>query len=134
MEEQFVTLEQAIRLKDLGFDEECLCLYDDNKLQIMTQHSPDVIATTKNSNMHLKSSINEVQSVIAAPLYQQAFDWLREKHDIFYHIYDNTGNDDNALWFYEVTHDIHYYVSKLYKTYYEAKNAALNYIINELLC
>lgn len=133
MKKQFVTLEQAIRLKDLGFNKECLCLYDDNKLQIMTQHSPDVIATVKNSNMRLKSGINEVQSVIAAPLYQQAFDWLREKYNIFYHLYYNVDNGDNTLWFYEVEHDINYHVSKYHKTYYDAKNAALNYIINELL-
>jgi hypothetical protein len=60
MGKEFVNYEQAIALKELGFDEKCLMYYD---------YSWTLI----------ESGVYECK----APLYQQAFRWFREKHNLF---------------------------------------------------
>ena len=77
MKEQFVPYELALKLKELGFDEECLGAYnqsDNNKFMIAPQLSSYEINTGKNSD---RTDIN----VVTAPLWQQAFDWFRERHN-----------------------------------------------------
>lgn len=71
MQELFVSYEQAQKLRSLGFDEECLARYcvitewekptGEIKLQLFSD------ATTKD------------RFLVKAPLYQQVFDWFREK-------------------------------------------------------
>lgn len=56
MKKEFVPYEQALELIELGFDEPC----------------------------YLSSHFNEESDeFIPTPLYQQAFRWFREKHDLF---------------------------------------------------
>jgi hypothetical protein len=71
MNREFIPYEQAIELKELGFDEECLAIY--------------------NINEELETGYYQNKYVIAAPLYQQAFRWFREKYDLFISImhYEN---------------------------------------------
>ena len=71
MEKEFIPYEQALALKELGFDEPCLGKYDPLKI-LVTISRP-------NNNSYYKGS---VPSFISAPLYQQAFRWLYEKLDI----------------------------------------------------
>ena len=64
MEKEFVPYEQALALKELGFDEPCFGFYND-----MENNKPmggNFPCDGRNS----------------APLYQQAFRWFREKHDL----------------------------------------------------
>lgn len=68
MQKQFVTYEIALKLKELGFDEECLGWFW-GKTPVL-----EIGRTT------LDALINPA---ILAPLWQQAIDWLREKHSIF---------------------------------------------------
>ena len=66
MKHLFVPYEIAKKLKELGFEEECLGYYDN---KILTYSKNDVFrnfATIKNK-------------LASAPLYQQVIDWLREK-------------------------------------------------------
>lgn len=65
MEEQFVTYEIALKLKELGFNKDCFGFYDGEVLWIKSTS---------------KDKINE--SNILAPLWQQAFDWFRTEHKI----------------------------------------------------
>lgn len=63
MTQEFVPYEQALALKELGFDEECLGNFaDDEKHTLFT-----------NGNRPGK---------IDAPTFSQAFRWFREKHKI----------------------------------------------------
>jgi len=65
MQKQFVTYEIALKLKELVFDEECLARFEeDNYLHIVTSNN---IGRRK---------------FIQVPLWQQVFDWFREKHNI----------------------------------------------------
>jgi hypothetical protein len=75
MEKEFIPYEQALALKELGFDELCFKLYIDKKLQIFSNENQDYI---KNSDFENK--------YISAPLYQQAFRWFREKYNLTFTI------------------------------------------------
>lgn len=70
IQEQFTPCEQSLKLKELGFDEECLMYYDENKIIKYCPH------WFNNSNL-INSDIN-----ISAPLWQQVFDWFREEYNI----------------------------------------------------
>lgn len=59
MNKQFVPFELSVKLKELGFDEPCFGGWDNNRKW----------------NYHPDSDIE-----VDAPLWQQAFDWFREKH------------------------------------------------------
>jgi len=67
MEKEFIPYEQALKLKELGFDEECFGIYGKNgeELYKVVKDKFDSI-----DDLHF----------IKAPLYQQAFRWFREKY------------------------------------------------------
>jgi len=68
MEKEFIPYEQALELKELGFDEPCFKIYNikDEKLE-----------TWEIKNSWLNGDLS-----ITAPLYQQVFRWFREKHKL----------------------------------------------------
>ncbi len=68
MIKEFVPYEQALALKELGFDEECFSFYNTNEMLISTEF------LWKNSYSN--------GADIVAPLYQQAFRWLKEKYNL----------------------------------------------------
>jgi len=70
MEKEFIPYEQALALKELGFDEPCLKKYIAGCLW----SSPTTPKIYKN--------IHPNSSDCLAPLYQQAFRWFREKYDL----------------------------------------------------
>lgn len=64
MENQFVSYEIALKLKEIGFDE-------------------PVFATFNYENKpKLREDFIKVSSKLKAPLWQQVIDWFREKYDI----------------------------------------------------
>ena len=67
MENEFVTYEQALSLKELGFNEKCLDFYDDNK-ELFYNHE-------NKEKIHIGDSVK-------APLKQQVFRWFREKYSL----------------------------------------------------
>lgn len=75
MTEQFIPYEQALKLKDLGFDELCFTCYSNNGL---LYRSDDWAYGFESQDINP----NKNQSCLA-PLWQQAFDWFREKHEFF---------------------------------------------------
>jgi hypothetical protein len=77
MEKEFIPYEQALALKELGFDEPCLMYWND-------------FGKTSINRFQLHNKIDEwCQDYIEAPLYQQAFRWFREKYQIDSWIYPN---------------------------------------------
>jgi hypothetical protein len=69
MKNEFVTYEQTLSLKELGFDEPCLAKHD-------LKHILLRIEECKN-----QENAQEFDYILA-PLYQQAFKWFREKYDL----------------------------------------------------
>jgi hypothetical protein len=74
MEDQFVTYEQALSLKKLGFDMPCLKEFHSKNL--ITPSTGDESTNTELIELYGDNS------VIGAPLKQQVFKWFRDKHQL----------------------------------------------------
>jgi hypothetical protein len=96
MTKEFVNYEQALALRELEFNEPCFTSYgDEGDLRNPFDYSNSeydynrrYIGDTKNfvynSELTIENFIGNKDlytQFIAAPLYQQAFRWFREKHD-----------------------------------------------------
>ena len=104
MKNEFVKYEQALALKELGFDEPCLGYYDEG------------------GNLY-----TEMVEVLKAPLYQQAFRWFREKHKIVAAITVRNDDFDYTIF---IPWNIEYYEDNTkYNTYEEAEQACMNNVI-----
>lgn len=93
MKEQFVSFDIASKLKDLGFDGECLCTYRlrDKRLMRNPGMHMDDEPILEDPYYWINSKVH--YSVICAPLWQQCLDWLREKHGLYvYFKPDKTNN------------------------------------------
>ena len=109
MTKEFVPYEQALELKELGFDEPCLGWYQDNTLRL------DI-----NSNQSIKfhEHLGRFKECFLAPTFSQAFRWFREKHDKLGCI--KKANDRNRFVY--LVNDI---VFAFYDTYEDAEIACL---------
>ena len=124
MEQEFVSYEQAVALKELGFDEQCFAAKDIN----------DVI--DYGSEMHGFIYNRDCQNTnwIALPLKQQVFRWFRDKYFLDAEIY---LQEEHGHKFY------HYLILQLvrgniewksknvikFRTYEEAENAYIDKLI-----
>ena len=93
MNNEFVSYEMALALKELGFDEPCICGYNDYHLlrsKISSSFDGDFVKWDEKYDKDLK-----------APLYQQAFRFFREKYNIQGYIYSSTvrGNAEKTKQF-----------------------------------
>jgi hypothetical protein len=79
MKEEFVPYELALKLKELGFDEECFSYYHN-------RHEPSWVKTLHRGDTTKNSVQNLYQSDCSAPIFQQAFRWFREEHDLHYQL------------------------------------------------
>jgi hypothetical protein len=73
MNKEFIPYEQALELKELGFDEPCGAFYDKDLGSIYQHYAEFDIS---NDDVYY----NDYKLECTAPLYQQAFRWFREKH------------------------------------------------------
>lgn len=78
MNKEFIPYEQALALKELGFNEPCFATYEFRKL---------FIGEFQNS---LSFELCEKTEVFPAPTFSQAFRWFREKHSLQGYIYSTT--------------------------------------------
>jgi hypothetical protein len=95
MNKEFIPYDQALALKELGFDEPCFGYY-------YTLNGKDWNFAEKTEYSRLDDEMNiGGKFTISAPLYQQAFRWFREKHNIQGYIYSSTvrGNVEKTKQF-----------------------------------
>jgi hypothetical protein len=76
MTQEFIPYEEALALKELGFDEPCILMYRGLNTQPVCQINYE-FKTEKNSDYNDKTNW-----WLSVPLYQQAFRWFREKYNI----------------------------------------------------
>jgi hypothetical protein len=69
MKKEFIPYEQALALKELGFDEPCFGLWNLNN----GKYEVDIIGVCQYSKQFKYREV-------LAPLYQQAFRWFRDEH------------------------------------------------------
>jgi hypothetical protein len=79
MEKEFIPYEQALELKELGFDEPCMAFYEPGNKEVK------VVGVNQRYNDPSLLTVTD----FCAPLYQQAFRWFRDKYFIDAEIYLN---------------------------------------------
>ena len=110
MDKEFVQYQQALSLKELGFDEPCLATYSGETFDSSVQFQSDDYFT-------------------AAPLFSQAFRWFREKYGYFPLIEFHEGYR-NQKWMSRYANiDGSLAAIGLHDTYDEAEITTLNKII-----
>jgi hypothetical protein len=116
MTREFIPYEQALALKELGFDELCLFYYADNEA-LRIYHQSEIY-----------------DDLIGAPLYQQAFRWFREKFGLKGEV--NTADMVWSTWSFniELKGSSFFFYSGLtehnyFNSYEEAQLACLNKLI-----
>jgi hypothetical protein len=86
MEKEFIHYEQALALKELGFDEPCFGYFEnqDMNLVINFNNLPLTEEQSKRPGLYTIDNRNSVlpQWATATPLYQQAFRWFLEKYNL----------------------------------------------------
>jgi len=117
---EFVPYEQALELRQLGFDN--LPLYYYNSFGYLTPFISFVSNVTPNNQ-------SLFEGVCYAPLYQQAFRWFREKHELIFHIECDYNIFLGYIHGYIPIYSLYPYSGDCYKTYEEAELACLNKLI-----
>jgi len=124
MEKEFIPYEQALALKELGFDEPCLGYYVGKDREVYI--SNETISAPFQFRLESKTTF-------VAPLYQQAFSFFREKYSLVCII---TFDDDvKGKWFgnlyghYETHGKYDFGYTELFKTYEEAELECLKKLI-----
>jgi hypothetical protein len=90
MKKEFITYEQALALKEIGFDEPCFGYYNTTWSKQNELLFPQYAGELENWN--------EMTHLCSAPLYQQAFRWFREKYGLF--TQPNRIIDTSGVWYY----------------------------------
>jgi hypothetical protein len=128
MNKEFIPYEQALELKDLGFNEKCLTSYNPKKELVgvfdTALQNDDVKVEdcfVFNSKIHT--------TFVAAPLYQQAFRWFREKYELVSWV--SLGSQNSREYIFGILTDSTFIGSynTNFSTYEEAELACLKKLI-----
>ena len=81
MESFFCPYELALELKELGFDEKCIGLWQSkyNSVPYLNINSVENIDTLLSGKIHNE----DVNYIVKSPLWQQAFDWFMNNYKLF---------------------------------------------------
>ncbi|MFZ4103757.1 MAG: hypothetical protein ACOYKI_03410 [Sediminibacterium sp.] len=124
MNKEFIPYEQALELKELGFNEECLAYWTKgiNVYYIEFDHYAN------NHWMFTANDNKDRYKMCTAPLYQQVFRWFREKHNLKSCVMFRTSMADNEEY-YDSLIKGQEVVYRHFKTYEEAELACLKKLI-----
>ena len=121
MKEQFTTYEIALKLKELGFDEECFAYFHPDSDFCMFEYYD-----LERQNSTIQSHYGGIKQC-TAPLWQQVIDWFRENHklhielqtgDFLYYAVLYQANENN-----HIGNDVWSSLDEL--SYYEARKQAI---------
>ena len=114
IESNFVPYQIALDIKSIGFDEPCFGYYGiENELNIEFSSNLDHNLTRRN--------------FITAPLYQQAFKFFRDKHNLDSWVY--CPNESKGYFAIILKHKRFVSYNENFDTYEEAELACLNKLI-----
>ena len=124
MNKEFIPYEEALELKELGFNEPCFGYYHEDGSISFTG------VTIQNTNSFWLASPNKI---FTAPLYQQAFRWFRDKKLSDASVSRHGDADGGYSYRWDIVHEYgvyeERYFKKGYKTYEEAELSCLNELI-----
>jgi len=110
MKEQFVPYDIALKLKELGFNQDCLAIWDNQSKEIFINDTTEI-------------PIEDLPFVFTlAPLYQQAFEFFRDNYSLYIQIHRDQSNTN------QITYIVGSWAGK-YITYREAELALLKELI-----
>ena len=102
METQFVSYDIAKKLKELGYVEECMGVFECSLIEQIDENTSGAHGWKKNElhfekrffiNNHMDIDFsNENWIQVGAPLWQEVFDWFREKFNWYLDIYMKHNN------------------------------------------
>ena len=129
MNKEFIPYEQALALKELGFDEPCFGYY------VIENHYSEKKGDFKSVNIidgyvgyGSYSALSSRTHRMLAPLYQQVFRWFREKHNLDCNVATYALNRPKEYhWLISWTNEAKGH--GLSKTYEEAEQACLDKLI-----
>ena len=121
MEKEFVTYDQALALKELGFDEPCLAFWDGKNTDAfyfnnIRDASGDYVPFQKHDRLKW----------FGAPLKQQVFRWFREKYGYWSYIKEATKG---TCRFNIEKFDEKFFNSGLFGSYEDAESACIDKLI-----
>lgn len=126
IENLFVPYNEALELKQLGFDECCFGYYDNPDNPVWRTLSPTYYANKEN--------------VYLAPTYQQAFNFFRITYGLGSSITSSMRNDIQVNYF--TVHELknrlmksnffNYKISPMYNTYEKSELACLKFLIHKV--
>ena len=116
MKEHFVTYNQALALKELGFNESCFAKYTSNRLLLSINWS----------NVWCEN-INE--SEIYAPLKQQVFKWFWVYFHLSHNIFDWLDDFEITITEWALCEDRIVYEYPRFDTYEQAESACIDKLI-----
>ena len=133
MEKEFIPYEQALALKELGFDKPCAASYGSYV------HKTSELFLNINNPVNIETllieptAFNQPSFYIKAPLYQQVFRWFRKKYDLI--VCNDYGNNEYFYWL--ISKDEKMFFNNedeegnvtTYKTYEEAELECLKKLI-----
>ena len=115
VEKEFVPYEQALTLKELGFDEPCFAII----------HSGGGLKPQTQSALRQNSEL--VNYLVTAPTFSQAFRWFREEHHMPSNLELLEGGWDYVIYM-DIIEEINYGDGP-FQTYEEAELACLRKLI-----
>lgn len=136
MEKHFIPFELALELEELKFDEECFTAFTPNHLgnkvanifnidksEFKQLQRPFTLVNLPNSTW-LKNS--ELDGVVSAPLWSQAFDWFRDEHNL-----ESWLSSSNYTIYYNIKEvgEVELLATKGYLSYEEARLECLKKLI-----
>lgn len=116
MEKEFIPYEQALALKELGYNEKGLAFYTENaygdgqKLQWFRK----------------PNDCNNDYVFISAPTFSQTFRWFREKYELYYTI---EGSIKEGFQYFVYTYEYEIKSEELFNIYEEAELECLKKLI-----
>jgi hypothetical protein len=92
MNKEFVSYELAVKLKELGYDEPCVAYFTYATERLSCVHNIE-----RTADFHTVRQIDLYINYTLAPLWQQAFDWMYEKHHLWAGQFINIHPDVNKI-------------------------------------
>ena len=140
IKEAYVSFEVAKLLKEKGFNELCNRVYEGPNLKYTTLPISPLMSLGELGGFHPKqlyvtnSELGDI--VYTAPTHQMAMAWLREMHNIAINIGWGEIFEDKFQWWCIILNQKDGNIlreSEYYSTYEEAVEAALKYVLKNLI-
>jgi hypothetical protein len=104
MTKEFVKYEQALALKELGFDEPCFGYWQGgtNDETTMRCNQGTIYVSDYNTFKNTFPNGESRGMTVISPLYQQAFRWFREKYDLRIRNYGSINYSGGLSEYFEI--------------------------------